>query len=47
MKRWLLLLLLVAAALALLAVPVFLIQPFRPQTGRALAFGYEVRRLAP
>jgi thiol:disulfide interchange protein len=47
MKRWLLLLLIVAAALAFVAVPVFLIQPFKPQTGRALAVGYEVKRLAP
>jgi hypothetical protein len=47
MKRWLLLLLTVAAAVAFVVVPVFLIQPFRPQTGRALAVGYEVRRLAP
>ncbi|MDT7690553.1 MAG: hypothetical protein QOE46_3312 [Acidobacteriota bacterium] len=47
MKRWLLLLLIVAAALAFVVVPVFLIQPFRPQTGRALAVGYEVKRLAP
>jgi hypothetical protein len=47
MKRWLLLLLLVAAAVAFVAVPVFLIQPFKPQTSRALAVGYEVKRLAP
>ena len=47
MKCWLLLLLIVLAALAFVAVPVFLIQPFRPQTERALAAGYEVRRLAP
>jgi hypothetical protein len=47
MKRWLLLLLLVAAALAFVVVPVFLIQPFRPQTARALAVGYELRAWAP
>jgi hypothetical protein len=47
MKRWLLLLLIVAAAVAFVVVPVFLIQPFKPQTARALAIGYEVRRLAP
>jgi hypothetical protein len=47
MKRRLLLLLIIAAALAFVVVPVFLIQPFRPQTGRALLVGYEVRRLAP
>jgi hypothetical protein len=37
----------VAAALAFVVVPVWLIQPFKPQTGRGLAVGYEVRRLAP
>lgn len=47
MRRWLLLLLIVAAAFAFVAVPVFLIQPFRPQTERGLAVGYEVRRFAP
>jgi hypothetical protein len=47
MKRWLLLLLVVAAAVAFVAVPVYLIWPFRPQTGRGLAVGYEVKRLAP
>jgi hypothetical protein len=47
MKRWLLLLLLVAAALSFVVVPVWLIQPFKPQTGRGLAVGYEVKRLAP
>ena len=47
MKRWLLLLLIIAAALAFVVVPVFLIQPFRPQTERGLAVGYEVRRFAP
>jgi hypothetical protein len=47
MKRWSLLLLVVAAALAFVVVPVFLIQPFRPQTERGLAVGYEVRRFAP
>ena len=47
MKRWLLLLLIIAAAVAFVVVPVFLIQPFRPQTERGLAVGYEVRRFAP
>jgi hypothetical protein len=47
MKRWLLLLLTVAAALALVVVPVYLIQPFKPQTGRGLAVGYELKRWAP
>ncbi|MBV8859025.1 MAG: DUF3179 domain-containing protein [Acidobacteria bacterium] len=47
MRRWLLLLLIVAAAVAFVVVPVFLIQPFRPQTETGLAVGYEVRRFAP
>lgn len=47
MKRWLLLLVFVLFALAFVLVPAFLIQPFRPQTSRALALGYEVRRAAP
>ena len=47
MKRWLLLLLIVAAAVAFVVVPVYLIWPFRPQTGRGLAAGYYVRWLAP
>lgn len=47
MKRWLLLFLIIAAAVAFVVVPVFLIQPFRPQTERGLAVGYEVRRFAP
>jgi hypothetical protein len=47
MKRWLLLFLVVALALAFVVVPVFLIQPFRPQTARALEVGYELRRFAP
>ena len=47
MKRWLLLLLIIAAAIAFVVVPIFLIQPFKPQTERGLAVGYEVRRFAP
>jgi hypothetical protein len=47
MKRWLLLIALVVVALAFVAVPVFLIQPFRPQTARSLAVGYELRVRAP
>jgi hypothetical protein len=47
MKRWFLLLLIVATAVACVVVPVLLIQPFRPQTERGLAVGYEVRRFAP
>lgn len=47
MKRWLLLILVVLLTLACVVVPVFLIQPFRPQTARALEVGYELRRLSP
>ena len=47
MRRWLLLLLIIAAAFAFVVVPIFLIQPFKPQTERGLAIGYEVRRFAP
>ena len=47
MRRWLLLLLIVAAAVAFVVVPVYLIQPFRPQTEAGLAAGYYVRGLAP
>jgi hypothetical protein len=47
MKRWLLLLLLIAAAFAFVVVPLYLIQPFKSQTSRALSVGYEVKRLAP
>lgn len=47
MKRWLLLLLIVAASAALVVVPVMLIQPFKPQTERALAVGYALKSWAP
>jgi len=47
MKRWLALILLVVLSLAFVAAPVYLIQPFKPQTARALEAGYEVKRLAP
>lgn len=47
MKRWLALILLIPLALAFVVVPVLLIQPFKPQTARALEVGYEIRRFAP
>ena len=47
MKRWLTLILLVLVSLAFVVVPVILIQPFRPQTARALEVGYWLRRFAP
>jgi Protein of unknown function (DUF3179) len=47
MKRWLLLLLIVVAAFALVAVPVFLIQPFKPQPRGALEVGYALKSWSP
>lgn len=47
MKRWFLLLLIIAAAAAFVVVPIYFIQPFRPQTETGLAVGYQVRRFAP
>jgi len=44
---WLVLLLLLVAAVAMVAVPVWLIQPFRGQTPRAMQIGYELRRWSP
>jgi hypothetical protein len=44
---WLLLLLLLLLSLTLVIVPVFLIQPFRPQTPRALEVSYLLRRWSP
>jgi hypothetical protein len=39
--------LLVVAALALVAVPLWLIRPFAPQTPEAIALAYSLRRWAP
>lgn len=44
---WLLLSLLLLFSLALVAVPVFLIQPFRPQTERALEISYLLKQWSP
>src|ERR1044072_7845970 len=44
MRRWLLLLLIVAAAFAFVVVPVFLFYPFRPQTATGPAVGYPIGR---
>jgi len=44
---WLLLPLLLLLSLTLVIVPVFLIQPFRPQTQRALELSYLLRRWSP
>ena len=44
---WLLLLLVLVLSLTLVIVPVFLIQPFRPQTQRALEVAYLLRNWSP
>jgi hypothetical protein len=44
---WLLLLLIVFAALAVVILPVWLIQPFRPQTQRGLEISFALRRWSP
>lgn len=44
---WLLLPVLLLSAFGLVAVPVFLIQPFRPQTQRALEISYLLRSWSP
>ena len=44
---WPALLLLLLLSIALVAVPVFLIQPFRPQTQRALEISYLLRTWSP
>jgi hypothetical protein len=48
-RRWsaALLLLLVVASVAAVAVPVWLIRPFAPQTDRGIAIAYTLRRWAP
>src|SRR5215831_6373843 len=47
LAAWLLIVLLVAVPLAVVLIPVWLIQPFRPQTGRGLELSYLLRRWAP
>jgi hypothetical protein len=44
---WLLLFGLLLLSIALVAIPVFLIQPFRPQTLRALEISYVLRHWSP
>jgi len=44
---WLMLLLLTVAAFAIVVVPVWLIQPFKPQTARAVDVSYSLKRWAP
>ena len=44
---WLLFVALVLVTLAIVAIPVWLIQPFKPQTTRALEVSYTLRRWSP
>ena len=44
---WLILILIVVAAFAIVALPVWLIQPFRPQSQRGLEISYALRRWSP
>ena len=46
-QYWLLLLGIVMAGVAVVAVPVLLIVPFKPQTERALAISYNLKSLSP
>jgi hypothetical protein len=44
---WAVLLLIVMAGLVMVVIPVWLIQPFRPQSERGLELSYALRRLSP
>ena len=44
---WLIILLLAASVLAMLAIPVFLIMPFKSQTARGLEVAYALKRWSP
>lgn len=44
---WLTLLLIVLFALVIVAAPVWIIQPFRPQTARGVEFSFALRRWSP
>jgi Protein of unknown function (DUF3179) len=46
-KLWLSLLLIVAAAVAIVAVPVFVIMPFKAQTATGVEWSYRLRRWSP
>lgn len=46
-QLWLLLLLVVAAAVAMVAIPVFIIMPFKSQTAAGLEWSYDLRRWSP
>jgi hypothetical protein len=45
--RWLLLVITAVAALAMVVLPALIIQPFRPQTPRGVAFSYALRAVSP
>jgi len=44
---WLILILIVVAAIAIVALPVWIIQPFRPQSQRGVELSYALRRWSP
>jgi flagellar basal body-associated protein FliL len=44
---WLILILIVVVAFAMVALPVWIIQPFRPQSQRGLEISYALRRWSP
>jgi len=46
-SAWLALLIITAIALAIVVAPVWIIQPFSPQTGRGVAVSYAMRRWSP
>jgi hypothetical protein len=46
-KLWLPLLLIVAAAVAMVAIPVFVIMPFKAQTAAGVEWSYRLRRWSP
>ncbi|MEA2164509.1 MAG: hypothetical protein QOK37_2636 [Thermoanaerobaculia bacterium] len=45
--RWMLLVATTVAALAMVMLPAWIIQPFRPQTARGVAFSYALRSISP
>ena len=46
-KYWLALLLLIATSLAVVAIPVFVIMPFKAQTATGVEWSYWLRRISP
>ena len=46
-KLWLLLLLIVAVTVAIVAIPVFVIMPFKAQTAAGVEWSYRLRRWSP